>query len=213
MAYAVTSHQSRLSNTLANIETRRIKKHLRHAHRSLSRVNGSRLSAEFTSRRRRTLQQLNDYIEQAQFPINNQSHRRHPIFVDSYGNRCAMAHLLHVNGRDDLVDEISANNNLVKVDAMNDQKYLNAFAAIGLTKEHAAQIQPGYGWLPPQEPPAAENEYTRVIVIALYCALQMFALLFVKSLNMSKSQKVFLFLTILLATSLVTFIGWSLIPA
>lgn len=212
MAYVATSYQSRLSNILASVEARRIKKHLRNVHRSLSKTNDSCLSAEFASRRRKTLQQLDDYIEQAQFPINNESYRRHPIFVDSYGNRCAMGYLLHANGRDDLVDEVSANDNLVQVEAINDQKYLNAFAALGLTKEHAAQIQPGYGWMPPEHPPA-ENEHTRIIIIALYLALQVLALFFVKSLNMTKSQKVFLFLTILLATSLMTFIGWNLIPA
>lgn len=205
-------HASTLQTTLATLEAKRIQKHLRSVLKNLSNKDTSHLSKQLNGKRKETLRNLESYIEQAEFPLNETSYKRHPIFKDAHGHYCAMGYLLHMDGRDDIVDEIQACNNLVYIDDIAQPKYLSAFAALGLTKEEAAQVQPSYGFYPdPPTPAPIENEFINVIILVLFVLLHTFTFFFIKELNMTRAQKVLLFLSILSGALLITFIGLAII--
>jgi HEAT repeat protein len=91
---------------------------------------------------------LDAYRTRADFGINRDvPGARVPLFVDGDGRRCAMAELLHATGRDDLVEQVQATNNLAWiVDLSANDALLGWLDAHGLTLEEAARIQgPGIG--------------------------------------------------------------------
>lgn len=177
---------NKLAHKLVGVEQARIKKHLTHTLQRLQKADVSSIPAAHQPARARTLRQLDDYIAQGDFPQNTHLSGRHPIFVDDSGNYCAVGYLLHRAGYDEYVDDIRQNHNDIRIDDITDARYLNAISALGITKEEAAQIQPGYGFIQPEP---SSPPLLGLFALSLYTVAQIFLLLFITRLNISNSQK------------------------
>lgn len=155
--------------------------------------------------RGRTLDLLRDYSEREQYPNNDRFAKRTPFFRGENGNLCAMGYLLWHSGERDLVNAIAASNNNIYVKDIHDTRTLSAIAALGLTKEEAALIQPTYGWgdgafpsptlTPPPPPSAAEIvlgvllENLWLIAMALaFVALQYVSIVLIRSIQWSSGK-------------------------
>lgn len=194
MYLAITHKQSiqnKLHKKISGIEQARIKKHLNYTLKKLQKVDAGKLPANEQATRQRTLDNLQHYIQLAEFPVNSRSLRRHPIFVDQYGNYCAVGYLLHAAGYDDIVDEIQQTNNLVQIDDIQNPRYIDAITSLGITMEEAAQIQPGYNWQNPVpvEPAPDYTPILSIVALTLYIIMQIFLLRFITRLNISNKQK------------------------
>ena len=209
---SIALRASSLANIKENIETRRIKKHLNSVLSYLEkREYHPDLSLEQNKKRKETLKNLQKYIMLGEFPKNHVSLRRLPVFKDEAGNYCAVGYLLHKNGRDDLVDEIQATNNYVYVEDITQMRYLSAINGLGLTKEEAARVQPGYGWDPyPADTNNETLEFVRLIAVSLYILFQLFSLLLIRQLNMTTKQKTYSFLVLITGSTLILMILWAL---
>lgn len=93
--------------------------------------------------RRRSLDQLRDYRRARQFPHNTGDHPS-PVFADPDGRLCAVGHLMHKAGQDDVVRRIAATANYARI-AELDPATVDAFASrSGLRGKELARIQPTY---------------------------------------------------------------------
>lgn len=91
----------------------------------------------------RSLDQLRDYRRARQFPHNTGNHPT-PVFADDDGRLCAVGHLMHKAGDDDVVRRIAATANYARI-AELDPATVDAFASrSGLRRNELARIQPGY---------------------------------------------------------------------
>jgi hypothetical protein len=92
-----------------------------------------------------TLARLEAYARRGRFPLHGGRGRPRPVFVDHRGTPCAVGHLLAEAGHAPLVAEISRTRNHAYVADLGDVRALPpALAAIGITAEEAARIQPSY---------------------------------------------------------------------
>ncbi len=108
----------------------------------------STLSAAQQSERTRLIDALHAYNQRGQFGRNFVVPlARIPQFVDRGGRRCAVAELLHVSGRDDLVETVElAQNDAWVLDLRTDPDFNAWLDANGLDVFEAARIQvPGGG--------------------------------------------------------------------
>ena len=122
------------------------------------------LDAEQRAKRSALLDALRAYRERGDFGIAPEAETLRALrFVDDDGRRCAVAELLHVSGRDDLVREVAATDNAAFVHELAAHAELRAglgawLEEVGLTLDEAARIQGparGTGWgrgdtVPPQ---------------------------------------------------------------
>lgn len=123
----------------------RIREHLRRTEAALREVDHDHLTPEQRRRRGVALDHLAAYRERGAFPTNRTEPRRTPLFVGDDGTRCAMAHLLAEDGRDDLVADVLSNDPTVAIEALPpEHPVLEWTEANGLTREEAARIQPAY---------------------------------------------------------------------
>lgn len=98
-------------------------------------------------RRERSLDALQAYWQEGEFPWNDDQKYDAPIFVDDDGTHCAVAHILRSNGMSDLVKEIRGQNNLGYVaDIASMAGVVEAVEKTGLEPEEAAYVQPAYGY-------------------------------------------------------------------
>lgn len=96
-------------------------------------------------RRARTLRELARYARAGAFPRHGGRGTPRPVFVDSGGRRCAMAHLLEWNGDAGPVRRIAASRNHAYVPALAaDAGVAGAIRSLGVSVEEAARIQPCY---------------------------------------------------------------------
>jgi len=135
-----------------DLEQQRVYRHLQSAEQ-FARMRGARAKG-FSGVQRLVrgllLDELTRYRLAGRYP-QNRDFRNHsaPYFVDEDGTRCAVAHLLEVGGRPDLVQKIAARRNHARVRELADEPELVQFLAdAGLTLEEAARIQPKYCWYP-----------------------------------------------------------------
>ena len=63
------------------------------------------------------------------------------VFKDAAGRRCPMAHLIHLSGRDDLVDETARANNRLQLADVHDGPLLAWMLDSGLTQEEIVMVQ------------------------------------------------------------------------
>jgi hypothetical protein len=72
------------------------------------------------------------------------------VFRDAAGRHCPMAHLIHLSGRDDLVDETVRTDNRLQLADVHDGPLLAWMLDSGLTQEEIVMVQgvmePGLGW-------------------------------------------------------------------
>ena len=90
------------------------------------------------------LEELDRYRARRQLPRNTYVRGLSPVFVDTEGRRCAVAHLLGASGDEDLVERTRAGSNLARIREMHDEDLSMWARRHGLTTWELARIQPGY---------------------------------------------------------------------
>jgi hypothetical protein len=87
------------------------------------------------------IERLGEYASRGEFPHNYATPPSAHIFRDDAGRLCAVANLVHQDGRDDLVDAtVRAHNDLAVAD-VHDGPMLEWILASGLTQEELVRIQ------------------------------------------------------------------------
>ena len=127
-------------------ERSRIEEHLSLVHRNFLNIPEG-LTEEQATNRGMALKHLKEYISNGVFPVNN-SDMRIPIFRDSNGTWCAVGYLLVATGYGELAESISASDNQIYVDEINDfsNTKLGDWADLfGFNRAELALIQPSYG--------------------------------------------------------------------
>lgn len=129
-------------------ETARIHAHFDSVLVELHARDVSGLSAVQRARRGQLIRALDLYRQRGKFPHNYDfPGKQVPYFVDrETGTLCAVANLLAVTGRRDIVDRVaSVNNNVWVVQLARDTAFTTWLDAHGLTLGEAARIQVPYG--------------------------------------------------------------------
>ena len=137
-------------------ECERIAAHLRFVHGMLARASVSHLSPAQRAARAELLARLAAYAGAREFPRAACTRRRLPVFVDPLGPRCAVAELVaHAEGPR-AAHAIDAEFHTARVADMTHPAIASLCAASGLAPIELALIQPEYGFMPPEPPPAIQ---------------------------------------------------------
>lgn len=136
----------RLHTAFLGRERSRLRAHFREVLAELRGRDVSHLSAAQQASRGRLIEELAGYARTGRFPRNTGfPGARVPYFVDPFGTRCAMAHLIESTGETALVARVAATRNNALVRDLEADASLQAWlAAAGLTAAEAARIQPSY---------------------------------------------------------------------
>ncbi|MEL6659338.1 MAG: T9SS type A sorting domain-containing protein [Bacteroidota bacterium] len=126
-------------------DNRRIRQHLILVERHLRATPVDHLSPQQQTKRSAALDALQQYWQRGQFPHNDFSPQRSPIFVDRQGTACAVAHLLVETKGTTLVEQIQAQHNHAYLPELLQYAELSSWAEDhGFTPQELAWIQPGY---------------------------------------------------------------------
>jgi hypothetical protein len=129
----------------SRIEQERVAGHLRRAETLARASDQSGLDRLQALVRQLLLEELGRYRAAGRFPQNPGLAETTPIFVDTAGTRCAVAHLMETGGEAALVERIARERNRARIAELADEPRLLAWlAAAGLTVAEAAAIQPSY---------------------------------------------------------------------
>src|SRR6266498_3064149 len=130
----------------AAAEGRRIRVRLSGVERELRWKDVSALPPAQRAARARSLDILHAYWTRGVFPKNTDfPGQRLPYFVDRYGTRCAMAHLIEQSGRGDLVARVATAKNNARIrELKNNPELVRWLEENGITAAEAARIQPEY---------------------------------------------------------------------
>ena len=110
--------------------------------RQVAPVDGrARVRAELAAHRVQEIARLRDYASAGAFPVNTTQRPTGHFFKDVAGRYCAVANLVHQDGRDDLVDEVVRTNNALVVADVRTGALHDWILASGLTQEELARIQ------------------------------------------------------------------------
>lgn len=127
------------------VEDERIATHLAGAEHQLRARDVRHLPLPVRRVRDLMIDALAAYRRSGRFPRNHTKRALTPVFIDEHGTRCAMAHLLELVGAQALVQRVHRNNNLARIrDLAGDAELVRWLAAMGLTVDEAARIQPSY---------------------------------------------------------------------
>ena len=96
-------------------------------------------SSELAVRRARLISWLHDYRVAGVFPSDGA--RPISVFVDERGVRCPMAEMIHMSGRDDLVEAVHRENNALRLADVHSGPLFDWMLASGLTQEEAILVQ------------------------------------------------------------------------
>lgn len=124
------------------LEDRRIAGHLRAVERLLRDRDTSGMPPELRGRRTEMLDRLAGYIRRGVYPRNSSSSFLTPVFVDSEGRNCAVAHLMSESV--DSVGQISSTHNLARIREIPDPTLASWEARSGLDLDELALVQPQY---------------------------------------------------------------------
>lgn len=142
----LAARRIRDKRALLTKEIARLRAHFSKTLKELWARDVSSLSASQRLMRERLLYELARYARAGRFPRNiDFPGRLVPYFVDAFGTRCAMAHLIESTGETHLVARVAhtANNALVR--EIEDDPELQAWLErAGLTATEAGRIQPSY---------------------------------------------------------------------
>jgi hypothetical protein len=127
-------------------EQARLRSHFRRVLLELEARDTGHLAAPQRQARAHLIRELARYARLGRFPKNlDFPGARVPYFVDAFGTRCAMAHLIEATGERAFVARIagSTNNALVR-ELAGDLELIAWLERVGLTAAEAARIQPSY---------------------------------------------------------------------
>ncbi|MDI1429144.1 hypothetical protein [Polyangium sorediatum] len=127
-------------------EKARLVAHFRAVLAELRARDTSHLSPDQRAARAGLIAELQRYARTGRFPRNlDFPGIRMPYFVDAFGTRCAMAHLIEATGEADLVARVARSANNAFVREIEGDAVLRAWLdRAGLTAAEAARIQPSY---------------------------------------------------------------------
>jgi hypothetical protein len=167
-AVVFTAILSSGSGTSTDPEVQRLQRHFATVEQELLARDVSHLSPFQRAARARHIERLRTYAQAAVFPKNTDfPGRLVPYFIDRFGTRCAMAHLIEQAGQAAYVKRVAEKiNNAYIADIARDSELAAPLLAWlednGLTVEEAARIQPTYCdggvWLGPGPPPPCSGE-------------------------------------------------------
>ena len=142
----------------AAVEVGRVRAHFDSVLAELGARDVSALTDVQRARRAELVMELRAYRDRGVFPHNYDfPQRQTPYFVDrKTGTLCAVANLLALTGRDDIVRRVQrANNNVWVPQLAGDTALLRWLDGHGLTLSEAARIQKPYAYEPESTPPVA----------------------------------------------------------
>jgi len=127
-------------------EIARLRRHFRVVLAELRGRDVAHLSDAQRGERARLIAELEGYARRGRFPRNlDFPAARTPYFVDAFGTRCAMAHLIESTGAIGLVARVAATRNHALVPELAGDPELRAWLdRFGLTAAEATRIQPSY---------------------------------------------------------------------
>jgi hypothetical protein len=99
------------------------------------------LRAQLAAHRDQQIARLDAYARAGQFPHDYTTAPSLHMFRDAEGRLCAVANLVHEDGRDDLVEATVRNRNDLVVVDVHDGPMLDWMLDSGLTQEELARIQ------------------------------------------------------------------------
>jgi hypothetical protein len=117
------------------------------------------IRAELARHRALQIERLGAYAQAGQFPHNYAQPTSAHIFRDDDGRLCAVANLVHRDGRDDLVEATVRDHNDLAVVDVHDGPMLAWIESSGLTQDELVRIQapaPRLVRHAPQAPPARD---------------------------------------------------------
>ncbi len=140
-------HTRALSKSMR--ERARLRAHFRAVLRELRSAADSHFSPDQRTARRALISELERYASRGRFPRNTHfPGALVPYFIDDFGTRCAMAHLIESTGATDLVSRVKGTaNNAFVPELAADPALRTWLARHGLSAEEAARIQPSYCFL------------------------------------------------------------------
>ena len=147
IAAATLALRSAAATESSTAETRRIRAHFDSVLTELATSPAPLADATRASRRAGLIRELRAYRDRGVFPHNYDfPGRAVPYFVDrETGTLCAVANLLAVTGRRDIVDRVArANNNVWVAELAGDSAFVRWLDVHGLTLAEAARIQVPY---------------------------------------------------------------------
>lgn len=116
--------------------------YLERLEKQLRRADTSHLSFARRYAREMNLDRLQAYGKAGIFPRNTDyPGKRLPCFIDKYGTRCAVAHLMEKSGYPDLVKKMARTNSHMRVKDIKDGPALDWIKRSGLTQEELARMQ------------------------------------------------------------------------
>lgn len=104
-------------------------------------VDRAALRAELARHRALQIERLGAYAQAGQFPHNYSQAATAHIFRDDAGRLCAVANLVHQDGRDDLVEATVRDHNDLAVADVHEGPVLAWIESSGLTQEELVRIQ------------------------------------------------------------------------
>ncbi|MDC0741684.1 MYXO-CTERM sorting domain-containing protein [Polyangium mundeleinium] len=149
-------------------EKARLVAHFRAVLAELRAHDTSHLSPDQRAARAGLIAELQRYARTGRFPRNlDFPGIRMPYFVDAFGTRCAMAHLIEATGETDLVARVAKAANNAFVREIEGDAALRAWLdRAGLTAAEAARIQPSYCFVSKADACFCQNNGVDVVAVA-----------------------------------------------
>ena len=96
-------------------------------------------TSELAVRRAQLISWLHDYRVRGIYPSDGT--RPISVFVDDRGVRCPMAEMIHLSGRDDLVEAVHRENNTLRLADVHSGPLFDWMLGSGLTQEEVVLVQ------------------------------------------------------------------------
>ena len=172
-------------------ESERLQRHFDAVEQELLAADASALTPAQHSARASHIRRLRAYADRGVFPRNTDHPGEGvPYFIDRFGTRCAMAHLIEQSGAGDYVSQVSARMNNAYIHEIARDPALGGVLRAwlrdnGLSLSEAARIQPTYScedfpqseWCQPAPMPMpASTGYTVAVGATTLASLGMIAL-------------------------------------
>ncbi|MDX2092918.1 MAG: hypothetical protein SFX73_34025 [Kofleriaceae bacterium] len=114
----------------------------------------SELRAKLAQNRAANLQRFRAYQAKGIFPNNTFTADKLNVWIDNAGNLCAAATIINASGQTDLVQQVGAKNNFIRLAEVTDGALMDWILTSGLTQDEIAAIQePFMGVLRPEPEP------------------------------------------------------------